>query len=100
MSQKAEGSEPVVHADDHDATSREIRRLVERLRIGAEGVTTPVNPNHDRQLFGRAVGGSPDVEVKAILAGLGAETHARERVQKWTDDLRGRRSELRAFADS
>ncbi len=67
MGQEAQGTQAVVHGDDHRALLGEIIAVVGDGGAAALGVGAAVDPHHHRPLFTGLLGPGPDVQIEAVL---------------------------------
>ena len=72
MREEAEAAEAIVQADHHHAVAREGRAGIDRRRTAAVDEAAAMEPDHHRPLLLR-LGRPPDVEIEAVLRGLGAQ---------------------------
>ena len=64
---KPENAQPVIHAHDNHALLRQMCPILPRLRSRARGESSPINPNHHRQLRPRSFRRSPHIQRQAVF---------------------------------
>src|SRR5580700_4455494 len=70
MRKESEHAETIIGTDDDDAFFGKVLSIVARFGIAAGHEAAAVEPDDDRKLRGRRLGGNPDTERKTIFAGL------------------------------
>src|SRR5262245_29854769 len=66
--EEPERTHAIGDADEHHALLREVRAVIEGRAGYAAVEAAAVDPRDDRQLVARRFGGSPDIEIQAVLA--------------------------------